>query len=129
MKTRTIFSSFLALMLFVTVSSFTTETPAKKFTPVGTWEYSVVGVPPEYETGKMIVTEEESSMKVTMSLNEYVKAEGEKVIYKNKSLSFIVWVESEEITISGTFDGDQFTGTVSYSEGDFDFTASRVAED
>ncbi len=129
MNSKTISRSLVALLLVVFVSSFTYEAPAKKFTPVGTWEYAIDGVPQEYESGKMIIAKKDKSLKVTMAINEYYKSEGEKVSYKKKSLSFILWVESEEVTVSGTFDKDQFDGMVSLSEGDFDITATRVAEE
>ncbi len=126
MRSRTFSRSLVALLLVVFVSSFTYEAPAKKFTPVGTWEYTIDGVPVEYETGKMIIVEKDKEVKVSMEINEYFKTEGEKVSYKKKSLSFVVWVESEEVGVSGTFDGDLFEGMVSLSEGDFDITATRV---
>ena len=129
MNSKTISRSLVALLLVVFVSSFTYEAPAKKFTPVGTWEYAIDGVPQEYESGKMIIAKKDKSLKVTMAINEYYKSEGEKVSYKKKSLSFILWVESEEVMVSGTFDKDQFDGMVSLSEGDFEITATRVTEE
>ena len=129
MRFNTISRSLVALSLFVIVSAFTYNAPVKKFSPVGTWEYSVNGVPEGYEAGKMIIEEKDKVLKVSMALNEYTKTEGEKVEYKKKSLSFIVWVEAEEVTISGLFDGDKFVGMVSLSQGDFDMTATRVAEE
>lgn len=129
MSFKTISRSLVALSLLVIVSSFTYNAPLKKYSPVGTWEYSVLGVPEGYESGKMIIEEKDKVLKVNMALNEYVKTEGEKVEFKKKSLSFIVWVEAEEVTISGTFDGDKFAGMVSLSQGDFDMTATRVTEE
>lgn len=128
MNSKTISRSFVALLLVVIVSSFSYEAPSKKFSPEGTWEYTVNGVPEGYETGKMIITKEEKQIKVSMALNEYYKTEAENVDYKKKSLSFTVWVESEEVSVSGTFEGERFDGLVSLSEGDFDMTATRVAE-
>jgi hypothetical protein len=119
----------LSIMLVVLVSSFTTVAPAKKFTPVGSWEYSVPGVQPGYETGTMIITQEGKEYKITMVLNEYFKAEAEKVVYNKRALSFSVWVETEEVLVSGAFDGDQFTGKLSYFEGEFDLTAKRKASE
>ncbi len=116
-----------ALLLVVLVSSFTFDAPVKKFSPVGNWEYSVPGVEPGYETGTMIVTQEGKEYKVSMELNEYFKVDAEKVVYKKNDLSFSVWVETEEILVSGTFDGDKFTAKLSYSEGKFDLTALRKA--
>lgn len=128
MNSKTISRSLVALLLVVFVSSFTYHAPAKKFSPEGTWDYSVEGVPEGYESGSMIVKKEGKNYKVTMALNEYYKTEGESVVYEKKNLSFIIWVESEEVSISGTFDGDTFTGMVSLSQGDFDLLAKRKAE-
>jgi hypothetical protein len=129
MKFKTISRSLAVLLLFVVASAFTYEMPAKKFSPVGTWEYTIDGVPEEYESGKMIIEEKDKVLKVSMAINEYFKAEGEKVEYKKKSLNFIIWVEDEEVSVSGTFDGDLFDGMVSLSQGDYDMTATRVAKE
>ncbi len=118
----------MALLLMVVVSSFAAEPAPKKYSPVGTWEYSVPGVQPGYETGSMVIAEEGKTFKVTMVLNEYYKTDAENVVYKKKAISFSLWVESEEILVSGTFNGDEFTGSLSYFEGDFTITAKRVSE-
>ena len=128
MKSKTISRSLVALMLVVLASSFTSHAPVKKFTPVGTWDYTVEGVPEGYEAGSMIISEKGKSYGVTMALNEYYKTEGESVNYKKKNLSFVIWVESEEVRISGSFDGDTFTGLVSLSQGDFEMLAKKKAE-
>lgn len=129
MNSKTISRSLLALLLVVLVSSFSYEAPAKKFSPAGTWEYSIDGVPEGYEKGSMIVVEKGKTVGVTMQLNEYFKTEGESVEYKKKDLSFMIWVESEQINVSGTFDADTFSGKVSFSQGDFEFKATRKAEE
>jgi len=128
MNYRKISSITLALLLFMLLSSFTGEAPVKRFSPVGSWEYSVPGVQPGYETGTMVVEKDGKDYKVTMVLNEYYQVEAEKVVYKKKELGFSVWVETEEILVSGIFDGDSFTGKISYSEGTFDLSAIRAAE-
>jgi hypothetical protein len=125
MNYKTISRVVISLILVIVASSFSFNAPAKKFSPVGSWEYSVPGVPEGYETGTMIIAEDGDSYKVTMQLNEYFKAEGEDVVYEKKALSFSVWVETEEINVSGTFEGDSFTGKVSFSEGNFDLKAER----
>ena len=115
----------VSFFFVVTMSSFTLDAPAMKYSPVGNWEYSVPGVEPGYETGTMIITQEDKEYKVSMELNEYSKVDAEKVVYKKNDLSFSVWVETEEILVSGTFDGDNFTAKLSYFDGDFDLTAVR----
>jgi len=112
-------------MLVIMLTSFTIDSPVKRFSPVGVWEYSVPGVQPGYESGTMVIARDGKKYKVTLQLNEYFKVEAEKVEYKRKSLSFTVWVETEEIQISGSFEENNYSATLSYFEGDFELTASR----
>jgi len=128
MNYKNVSRGLIALLLVVLASSFTVEPPAKRFSPVGTWEYSVPGVQPGYEKGSMIITEDDSDYKVTMVLNEYYKTDVEELVYKKKTISFSFWVETEEILVTGTFDGDEFNGSLSYFEGDFKITAKRKTE-
>jgi len=128
MKYNNVFSAMMAILLVVLASSFVVEPPAKRFSPVGTWEYSVPGVQPGYEKGSMFIAKDDSDYKVTMELNEYYKTDAENVVYKKKAISFSFWVETEEILVTGTFDGDEFNGSLSYFEGDFKITAKRKTE-
>lgn len=125
MESKTIFRGLIFVVLLILVSSFTFDMPVKKFSPAGSWEYSVPGVQLGYESGTMIITEDGKAYKVSLQLNEYFKAEAENVVYKRKDLSFSVYVESEEILISGSFKEDKFTANLSYSEGEFDLIAVR----
>ncbi|MEN8228346.1 MAG: hypothetical protein ABFS38_09355 [Bacteroidota bacterium] len=125
MNYKTVTRGLTALLLIVLVSSFSYEAPAKKFSPVGTWEYSVPYVPEGYQEGNMIIAENGKEYSVTMAVNEYSSVEAEKVVYNKKEIKFVVWVEGQEIAFAGTFDKDKYSGTVSYSEGDFDMTAHR----
>jgi len=125
MNSKTVFKSLLGLILLVLVSSFTFDSPAKRFSPVGAWEYTVPGVQPGYESGTMVISRDGKDYKVTMKLNEYFRVDAEKVEYKRKSLRFSVWVETEEIQISGTFEKNSFSATLSYFEGDYKLTAER----
>jgi len=125
MGSKTIFRGLIFVVLLILVSSFTFNFPVKKFTPVGSWEYSVPGVQLGYEPGTMIITEDGKDYRVSLQLNEYFKTEAENVVYKRKDLSFSVYVESEEILISGSFKADKFSAKLSYSEGEFDLVAVR----
>ena len=128
MNHKNVFRGLLALLLVVLASSFVVEPPPKKYTPVGTWEYSVPGVQAGYEKGSMIIAEDGKNYKVTMVLNEYSKTDAERVVYKKKAISFSLWVETEEILVSGTFDGDDFKGSLSYFEGEFNISAKRTGK-
>lgn len=125
MKYKTVFRGLIFMVLVILASSFTFDIPAKKYSPVGSWEYSVPGVQVGYESGTMIIAEDGKDYKVSLQLNEYFKVNAENVVYKKKNLSFSVYVETEEILISGTFEGDEFSAKLSYSEGDFDLIAVR----
>jgi len=125
MKYKTVFRGLIFVVLVILVSSFTYDNPVKKFSPVGSWKYSVPGVQLGYESGTMIIAEDDKDYEVSLQLNEYFKVEAENVVYKRKDLSFSVYVESEEILISGTFEGDRFNAKLSYSEGDFNLIAVR----
>jgi hypothetical protein len=128
MHYKTVSRGLIALLLVVFVSSFSYELPSKAYSPAGTWEYSVPDVPDGYQKGTMTIIEKENGYGVTMALNEYSKAEGEKVKYEKLVINFSVWVEGEEVIISGTFDKDNFSGTVNYSGGEAKFTATRKKE-
>lgn len=125
MKQTNVLRGLVALVLVLLASSFTLEAPAMRFSPVGTWEYSVPGVQPGYEKGSMVIAKDGKDYKVTMVLNEYYKTDAEKVVYKKKNISFSFWVETEEILVTGSFDGDEFKGSLSYFEGDYTITATR----
>ena len=125
MNYKNISKAVVSLFLVVLISSFTFDAPAMKYSPVGSWEYSVPGIQEGYEAGTMTISEDGKSYKVTMQMNAYFKVDAEKVVYKKKTLSFSVLVETEEVLVSGTFHGDKFTAKLSYPEGDFDLTALR----
>ncbi len=125
MKYKSALRGVLAMLLLILVSSFTFEAPTMRYTPVGSWEYSVPGVQAGYESGTMTIAEDGKGYKVTMQLNEYFRVDAESVIYKKKDISFTIYVETEEILVSGTFDGDEFAGSISYSEGEFNLIAVR----
>ena len=126
MKLKKAYRVLLGLFILIVATSFKFDSYPLRFSPVGTWEYSVPGVEAGYEKGSMLIVREDREYKVTMVLNEFSKTEAEKVVYKRKNISFTIWVENEEIFVSGTFDGDHFRGTISYSEGDFNLTATRA---
>jgi hypothetical protein len=123
---KSVFRGVFSVILLIMVSSFTIDAPAKKYSPLGRWDYSVPGVGEGYESGTMFISEDGKEYKVTLQLNEYSRVVAEKVVYKKKEMSFTIYVETEEIQVSGSFDGDEFKGSISFSEGDFTITAMRT---
>lgn len=116
---------FGAIFLGIFTWSLSHATPAPKYTPAGTWEYSAPSAPEGYGMGKMVVTETEDGFGVTIVFNEYARIEAEKVEYRKKAINFVIYVEYEEVSISGIFNKDTFAGKVNSSMGVFDFSASR----
>ena len=128
MNYNTVLRGVVSVIVLIMVSSFTIDAPARKYSPLGSWDYSVPGVGEGYESGTMFITEDSKEYKVTLQLNEYSKVVAEKVVYKKKEMSFTIYVETEEIQVSGSFDGDEFKGSISFSEGDFTITAMRTSK-
>lgn len=129
MDMKRITGGLAGLMLALLLASFTGISSPAKFSPVGTWEYSVPGVPEGYDRGVMVITEGEEGLMVSIGPSQDYLAPAQDVEYKNKKLSFKVIVEYEEVVIDGAFEEDQFSGTVSYVEGVFDITANRQVEE
>jgi hypothetical protein len=128
MKQKTLLSGILALTTIMLLTSTAFGVPPVKYSPSGTWEYALPGVPDEYSAGWMVVAEAEEGIVVSIGPSTDYMVEAEYVEYSKKELKFKIYVENEEVNISGTFKGDEFTGTVSYVEGVFDLTARRVKE-
>ena len=124
--------TFLLAMIATAISygsPAVNDSPVGSYSPEGTWVYSAPNVAEEYTTGEMIITETEDGFRVVMVLDEYFQAEARDVKYEKKLLTFSLYVESELVTVSGKFNKDEFTGTVSYSEGVFDLTATRKQQE
>ena len=127
MNHKIVLRSLVCVLLIAVTATFSNATPAMKFDPSGTWVYSAPGVAEGYTTGEIIIVEKEDGYGVTNAINEY-KVEAHKVEYNDKSLTYSLYVDTELVTISGTFKKDKFTGTVSYYEGEFNFSAVRKEE-
>ena len=126
MKQKNVFISCATIILFFLTVIPSHAITLKKFDPTGTWEYSAPDVAEGYTTGELVIVEKEDGYGVTMVLFETNRLEATKVEYDNKLLSCTLYVDDEKVTISGTFKKDTFTGTATYSEGVFDFTAVRM---
>ena len=128
MNYNTVLRGVVSVIVLIMVSSFTIDAPVRKYSPVGNWDYSVPGVEEGYESGTMSIAEDGKEYKITMQLNEYFKVDAENVVYKKKDISFTIYVETEEIQVSGSFDEDEFKGSISYSDGDFTIAAMRTSK-
>ena len=113
----------LALML---VAAFTSTVSAqKKVDPTGTWTYEATMAPYEYSSGDIVVDKDGKDYTVQIVLGEYYKVNGEKVVYDNNELTFVVYIEGEPIDIKMTMEKEEAKGTASYSDGDIPITAKK----
>jgi hypothetical protein len=128
MKLNGFIQGMVTLAMVLLMSLDLQGTPPAKYSPAGAWEYIVPGVPEGYDRGVMIITESEDGLAIEIGPSKDYLVKAEKVEYSNKQLSFIVYVEYEEVKISGEFKDENFEGTVSYVEGVFDINASKVPE-
>ena len=128
MHHKNLLKSLIIILLIMISASYSYANPVMKFDPSGTWVYSAPDVTEGYTEGEMIIEEKDGAYNVTLVLFETYKVEADEVEYSKKSLDYTCLVEGETVKVSGTFKKDKFTGTVSYSEGVFDFTAERKIE-
>ncbi|MFO7932557.1 MAG: hypothetical protein R6U78_00625 [Bacteroidales bacterium] len=125
MKRKVFLNAFSVTVLMALLTMPVNASPYDSYDPVGTWEYSAPNVTPGYTTGEMIIENAENGFRVILSLDQYNQMEARDLKFEEKSMTFNLYVEGEFVTVSGKFDKDTFTGTVSYSEGVFDLTATR----
>ncbi len=111
--------------MVVLAASFTSTVSAqKKVDPTGTWTYEATQAPYEYSTGDLVITKEAKEYSVKMVLGEY-EAETEKEVYEKNVLTFVVYVDTEEVEIKMTVAKETMEGTASYSEGTIPITAKK----
>lgn len=113
-------------MLLMLVAAFTSAVSAqKKVDPAGTWTYEAPMAPYEYSSGDIVIEKDGKDYTVQIVLGEYYKVKGEKVVYAENELSFIVYIEGEAIDIKMTMAREEAKGTASYSDGDIAVTAKK----
>ncbi len=110
-------------LVIVLVASLSTALFAA-VSPVGTWDYKVPSAPYEYQTGKLIVEKKDAKYKVKFNVNGS-EIEAQNVKYADSQLTFSTYVEGEYVRFKIKVGDKDMKGTVSYSEGQMDITASK----
>ena len=113
------------LLLVIIAASFTSVNAQKKVDPTGTWTYEATMAPYEYSSGDIVVAKDGKDYTVQIVLGEYYKVKGEKVVYDENELSFVVYIEGESVDIKMTMSKEEAKGTASYSDGDIPVTAKK----
>jgi hypothetical protein len=104
---------------------------ASVYSPAGNWDYVVVGTPNGDVDGTLVLTENEGaySGKFMSDMGELVL---ENVKYsEEEGLSATFWVQGMEMTMTGKFAEDDFTGMVDGGSqiGSWPMTAKRITEE
>lgn len=94
------------------------------YTPVGSWNYVVSNTPQGNIKGTMIITETDNSF--VGSLNTSAgKIDLKNVEIVENGLNASFYYQGYQFSLKGMFEGENFNGNVSFSDGQFPIMASR----
>lgn len=107
-------------------STSTAKTKAKKgaYSPLGSWAYTVSGTPEGDRSGVMVLSQEGDtySAKLVLDGNE-APLKNVKVV--DNKLTAILDYQGYDLDVIGTFEGDNFKGSVGLGYDTFPMTATR----
>lgn len=97
------------------------------YSPVGSWNYTVVGTPNGDAKGTFILTRMENGIKGMFKSNEYGESNMENLsIGENNELKCTMYLSGIDLSLNGIFEGDTFSGNVDAGQtGTFPITATR----
>lgn len=120
MKTLNI--TFIVLLL-------TVKAIANDFNFLGAWSYSAQDVPYEYAAGTIYINDNNENsdieIKVKTRYNEY---EGQSINIEEDQISFQIYVEGQDVTVTLKFSDNELSGTASTVDGAFAISGNRIEE-
>lgn len=127
MKTK-IFALFLVSFFYCLSVSAQSRSP--KVDPVGQWKFEAPYAPEGYTTGVIEIgfTEKKYSASMNFSQLDY-KVIGEKVKFENDSLSFLIYVEGQDVMVGLKMEtGTEMSGKAVYYEGEIPLTLVKSVD-
>ena len=119
---------FLILLFAVSFSSCkgtkSATAKAKKYTPAGTWEYLITGIPDGDQSGTMTIMESSDGMSGKIS-SDAGETDLEDLVIEDNVLTATFSVQGYDIEMKGTFEGDTYKGNISVAGYEFPVTATR----
>lgn len=112
----------LTVLLFSSFTFVDYEVGPRK--AIGTWEYSVPDAPYEYQKGDLIIEKKEGKLEGYTMVNDY-KTPVEKVKVKGNKLTFLMYLEGEDISFDITLEKKTFKGIISFSQGELEITGKK----
>ena len=97
------------------------------YSPVGAWEYTVIGTPNGDTSGTFILTQTEEGMKGVFKSYEYGESDLESLTYgESQDMKCTLYLSGMDLSMTGVFEGDTFSGTIDAGQnGSFPITATR----
>ena len=123
---------FLILLIAMAFSSCkgtkgAAASKAKKYTPAGTWEYLITGIPDGDQSGTMTIMEGSEGMTGKIS-SDAGETDLEDLVIADNVLSCTFSVQGYDIEMKGTFEGDSYKGNIAVAGYEFPVTATRKTE-
>jgi hypothetical protein len=117
---------FLAIMLLgITIAS--AQSANKPNDPAGKWKFEAPTAPEGYKSGtiEVAIADNNYSTSISFTGNDF-KIPGEKIRIEKDSVSFIVYVEGNQVSISLKMeDAAKMSGKALYSDGEIPLTLTR----
>ena len=118
----------LVVLLVVLVSGIWASnameaTSANQF--VGTWNFEACEAPYEYSSGQFIVDDVDGKTTVTIKFPDGSKLKAQKVSCDKNSLSFMLNIEYNEVTVSCGLKSGKLIGIADSGEGELEITAVK----
>lgn len=122
-KKSTFLLSFMIILGFISIIALS----ATVKDPVGKWKFTAPGAPYGYDQGLIVIVKELDEYKATLSFTGMnYKFELEKVKFEDEKLSFIIYLEGEDIYVLMSFsEDDKLSGKALYSQGEVALYATR----
>lgn len=116
----------LALTLFLVTGCASLK---NKYTPAGTWNYTVKDTPMGDAVGKMNIIPADEGFTGKMITDNFGEGEMENLTIVDNQLTASVYLSGPGITIDvkGLFEGETFAGSVNANGDEFVMTATREA--
>jgi hypothetical protein len=117
----------IVMLLLISMYDLSAQTAVTKKDPVGKWKFEAPYAPEGYTSGTIDLgfAEDKYSATISFTGSDY-KIPGENVKFEKDTVSFIVYVEGTNVTITLKMaDATKMEGNAVYYEGDIPLTLVR----
>lgn len=118
-------------LIFLAIVAITASCAGSKkvvYSPVGSWNYVVIGTPNGDANGVMTITQTEEGLKGTFMSSQYGESPMENLVFtaETKEITCTFYLSGIDLSLAGTFEEDTFSGTIDAGQnGAFPITGNR----